>query len=121
MQLTAKYSIRGLLGLVTTCAIAVGVFYAPTTFDIRYDTTGWPNRIETQVGNPITVISADAPNRYTEIVTGAPVVDIILNNDNIDTIRIRVNMWQKLALCRANDRIWIDTAFTRGGRIHPSK
>jgi hypothetical protein len=107
-----------MLGLVTVSAFVIGTWVTPTTLDIRYDTTGWPSRIETQVGNSIMVM-ATVVNGYTEIVRDAPVLAVILNDDNIDTIRIRVSVWQKLALSRDRDKIWLDTAFTRGGHIYP--
>ena len=119
MRWNAKYSIRTLLTLVTVSAVVIVVWFTPTTFDIRYDTTGWPRRIETQVGNPIMVLAIDDINGHTEIVRDAPVLDVILNDNNIDTIRIRVNVWQKFALSRDRNKIWLDTAFTRGGPIHP--
>ena len=118
MRWNARYSIRAMLGLVTVSAFVIGTWFTPTTFDIRYDTTGWPSRIETQVGNSIMVMATDV-NGYTEIVRDAPVLAVILNDDNIDTIRIRVSVWQKLALSRDRDKIWLDTAFTRGGHIYP--
>ena len=43
-----------------------------------------------------------------------------LNDDRIDTIKIRVNNWQKLMLSRYSKKLWIDKA-CRGAPIYPFK
>ena len=126
MKWNGRYSLRALLGLVTASAVVFGLGYAPTTFDVRYDTNGYSNRIYTQVGNQISVIAVDDVSAAyidisKKIVVDAPVVDVILNDDNIDIMRIRVTVWQKLALCWCQEKIWMDANFESAGPIYPSK
>lgn len=126
MRWKARYSIRSMFGLLTVSAVVAGVWFAPTSYDIRYDTSGWQqfdrDRTEvTQIGNPITIITVDDAHSTTVIVKDATVLGITLNDDYIVTIRVRVNVWQKISLSRYRNKTWIDTAILRGGPIYPSR
>ena len=119
MRWKAQCSLRGMMALVAASAIALWVWYVPTTYDIHYDNTGvaTPHRKRTEIGNPITIFSIDSQNVFSAILRDAPVIDLLYNDDFNDTIRIRVTIWQKLVLSLHGEKAWRDTSRRRGG-IH---
>ena len=118
----AKFSIRTMFGVVSVCCLIFAAFLTPTTYEIRHDTTGWHARIVTAVGNPISIWAVDGSGgRNVCVLMDAIVTDIRLNPDRIDSIVVRVKLYQKLRLSLAQNMCWVDTQWIRGNTIWTPK
>ena len=117
-RLNAKFSIRTMLGIIAVCCLIFAAFMTPTTYEIRHDTTGWHTRIVTAVGNPISIWAVDnSGGRNVCVLKDAVVTDIRLDPDRIDSIVVRVKLYQKLRLSLAQNMCWVDTLWICGNKI----